>query len=123
MMMVDRLLDVTDDGGRTRLVVGIDNYFMGRDDRMNELGLMEHIAQSASAVAGYRAALAGSESAPIGMIAEVKHFACQHLPEAGDTLLTDIRFGIEVAGITIVNGVTRIDDEVVATATMKIYIA
>lgn len=123
MMMVDKLLRADDEGGTTRLVVGLDNYFLGRDDRLNEFGLIEHMAQSASAVAGFRARQSGSDSAPIGMIAEVKHFVCHRLPEVGDTLVTTIHFGIEVAGITLVRGETRIEGDVVAEAQMKIYIA
>lgn len=123
VMMVDKLLAANDEGGTTRLTIGMDNFFMGLDDRFSEFGLIEHIAQSASAIAGYRAISAGGSEAPVGFIAEVKHFNCYHLPEAGDTLVTTVTFGIEVAGITIVSGETHIGEELVADAKMKIYIA
>lgn len=121
MIMVDRLLDADDTGGQTSLVVGRGNYFLDRDDRLQEFGLIEHIAQSASAIAGYRAIEAGASTAPLGFIAEVKHFCCYSLPTIGDALVTTIEFGIEVAGITMVKGVTRKGEDVVAEAQMKIF--
>lgn len=122
MIMVDQLLEADDSGGKTSLVVGRGNYFLDRDERLLEFGLIEHMAQSASAVAGWRTINAGGDKAPVGFIAEVKHFNCYHLPTLGDALVTTIEFGIEVAGITMVKCVTRKGDDVVADAQMKIFI-
>lgn len=121
MLMVDRLVGIDDDGGQTELVVGRGNYFLDRDDCLIEFGLLEHIAQSASAVAGYRVVSQRGGEAPIGMIAEIKKFVCHRLPRLGERLSTTVTFGIEVMGVTLVSGVSKIGDETVAETRMKIF--
>lgn len=121
MLMVDRLLSVADDGGQTQLTIGRGNMFLDNDDCFCEFGLIEHIAQSASAVAGYRAVTVSGGDAPVGLIAEVKHFKCNRLPVVGETLVTQVVFGLELAGITLVRGTACVGGEVVAEMQMKIY--
>jgi predicted hotdog family 3-hydroxylacyl-ACP dehydratase len=120
-IMVDRLLKVDGDKALTRLAIGSDNYFA-----MNGLfcvtGLIEHIAQSASAMAGYKAIMAGAEIPPIAMLAAVKHFICYRQPCIGDILVTEVSKGVEVNGVTIVTGKTCIENETIAEISMKIYI-
>ena len=55
IMMVDRLDSVDGDNAVAILTVKVDNYFIEEDGKMAEPGMIEHIAQSASAFAGYRA--------------------------------------------------------------------
>lgn len=121
MLMVDRLLCVDGEGGQTQLVVGRGNYFLDRDDFLQEFGLIEHIAQSASAVAGYRVVAQSGGDAPIGMIAEIKKFVCHRLPRLGERIVTTVTFGIEVMGVTLVSGVSKIGEETVAETRMKIF--
>ena len=72
MLMVDALLDVGLEGGRTCLTIRHGNYFLDEDGRMEEAGILEHIAQSASAVAGRHAVAAGAASPPVGYIGEIR---------------------------------------------------
>ncbi len=53
IIMVDKPLDVNDDAAVTTLTVRNDNYFIDEDGLLSESGLIEHIAQSASAFAGH----------------------------------------------------------------------
>lgn len=121
VLMVDRLLDVDGDIGRTELTVGRGNMFLDRYGSLLEIGLIEHIAQSASAIAGYRVVAKGGADAPIGMIAEVKHFKCYRLPVIGDVLTTTVTFGFEFAGVTLVSGKSCVGGDVVAEVKMKIF--
>ena len=57
IMMVDELLCVNGDEAQCRLAVREDNFFLEEDGLIAEVGIIEHIAQSASAFAGYRAVL------------------------------------------------------------------
>lgn len=122
ILMVDRLTDVKDDVATTCLTVRIDNYFMDEDDHLAEPGLLEHIAQSASAFAGYRAIAAGAAIPPTRYIGEVRKFHCYRRPRVGDELHTTIIMGTEIAGVTIITGEIRIAGEIVADTQMKIFI-
>lgn len=120
--MVDGFVETGNDGAVTCLMVREDNFFMQEDGLMAETGLIENIAQSASAVAGWRAVQAGATEPPVGYIGEIRKFRCHRLPHAGEQLLTTVTFGPEVDGVTLITGEVRVNDEVVATARMKIYI-
>ena len=60
ILLVDALVGVEGDMARTQLTVRRDNSFVGDDGLLAEPGLIEHIAQSASAFAGYKAMEAGA---------------------------------------------------------------
>ena len=120
--MVDRLTSVDGDVALTTLTVRQDNYFIDEEGLFAEPGLIEHIAQSASAFAGYRAMEAGATTPPIGYIGEVKKFHCYRRPCVGDELSTKIIMGAEVDGVTIVSGETSVGNEIVADTQMKIFI-
>ncbi len=123
ILMVDALTVVSGDEAHTSFAVRPGNYFLGDDGKMEAVGLIEHIAQSASAFAGYMAKLAGAVEPPIGYIGEVKNFRCHRLPQVGDELLTTIRMGEELNGITLLSGETFINGELAAETQMKIYIS
>lgn len=59
ILMVDRLERVEGDSAGTLFCIREDNFFLEADGRLAEIGVIEHIAQSASALFGYKAALAG----------------------------------------------------------------
>ena len=119
-MMVDTADDFTEDSCQTTLTVRYDNYFVIGGDELSETGLIEHTAQSASALAGYKSL--GAESAPVGIIGEVKHFSCERRPRVGETLHTTITFGMSFGNVTLADGETAIDGEVIARTSLKIFI-
>lgn len=122
IIMVDALVKVEGKVGNTTLLVRENNFFVEDGDRMMaEPGLIEHIAQSASAYVGYQYVERG-EVAPIGYIGEVKKFHCYRRPRIGELLETTVTMGTEVNGITIVEGEVRVGDEVVADTQMKIFV-
>ena len=123
ILMVDRLLEAQDDTARTCLTIRPDNFFLDKDGCLDETGLIEHIAQSASALAGYKALRAGASRPPVGYIGEVKRFRLLRRPQRGETVITAISFGTETGGITLLTGETRVGDETVASTQMKISIA
>ncbi|MEL5895445.1 beta-hydroxyacyl-ACP dehydratase [Bacteroides sp. GD17] len=122
IVMVDELIEVREEVAVTGLTVRTDNYFIDEEGLLAEPGLIEHIAQSASAFAGYRAISAGATDPPVGYIGEVKKFHCYRRPQPGEELHTTITMGAEMAGVTIITGETRIADEIVADTQMKIFI-
>lgn len=120
--MVDRLVE--EDGGTATVALSVrpDNYFMEDDGAMAEPGLIEHIAQSALALAGYRALASGAPAPPVGYIGEVRKFRCYRRPRVGEELRTSVVWGDTVGDIALVSGESRVGDERVAEVGMKISI-
>ena len=106
----------------TSLSVRADNYFMLPGHEMSETGLIEHIAQSASALAGHVANQQGAENPPVGMIAEVKHFECHRRPCAHEQLTTTITMGFAFGPMTLCHGKTCIGDDTICEADLKIFV-
>ena len=122
ILLVDQLTGVNGDVAETSLLIREDNFFLEEDKQMAEVGLIEHIAQSASAFAGYKAIAAGASAPPVGYIGEVRKFRCHKRPSIGDELRTTITLGAELDGVTILTGETRSGGEIVANTQMKIFI-
>lgn len=124
IMMVDALLHADAEEASCELTLREDNFFLEEDGKMAEVGLIEHIAQSASAFAGYRAIEGGATEPPVGYIGEVKNFHLYQRPQVGDVLVTTITMGPTVEGVTIIRGETKKKDSetVFADTTMKIFI-
>lgn len=120
--MVDKLLSCANGTAVTELTVGPDNFFIEDDGLMSEAGLIENIAQSASAMAGAEAVQAGSKEPPVGYIGEVKNFRLTRRPAPGEKLTTTIVKGPEVEGVTILSGRAESAGETLAETQMKIYI-
>ncbi len=118
-MMVDEFEQCDDNSAVTGLKVRPDNYFITYDGAMAETGLIEHMAQSCSALAG---AKSSSEQPPIGMIVEVKNFLCQRRPKVGEQLNTTVTFGFSFGQMTLAHGVTTIGKEQVAEVDFKIFV-
>lgn len=120
--MVDELLRAEGEEAVCQLLVRKDNFFIDSDGLMAEPGLIEHIAQSASAFAGHKAIAAGATQPPVGYIGEVKNFHLYARPKIGDVITTTITMGPEVEGITIIRGVSTVGNDTVADTAMKIFV-
>lgn len=120
IVMVDKLCSASVEGATTSLFFGGDNMFC-HNGHIAEAGIIEHMAQSASAMAGYNCKVAG-KPAPVGFIGEVKKFTVIFLPEVGSTLNTTVKVVSEAMGITLINAVTCVAGQTAATCQMKIFI-
>lgn len=122
IMMIDSLDKVEGDTCVTSLTLRADNYFIDDDGRMAEPGLIEHIAQSASAFAGHLTLAKGAKQPPVGYIGEIKRFHCYKRPAVGQRLTTTITMGPTVGEVTIIRGETVSEGEAIADTQMKIAI-
>jgi len=120
MLMVDAFYEASDLEADTGLTIANNNLFCN-DGLFTEPGLIEHIAQSASAFAGYKALLA-NKPAPTGFIGEVKKSRIHFLPRAGDVLCTHICILKEILGVTLLSAETIVDGKTVVQCQMKIFI-
>jgi len=123
ILMVDDFEYVSDEVGVACFTISAENMFCV-DGKFTEPGLIEHIAQSASAFVSYRAIKnEGAENALLGFIGEVKKFKLQSsLPSVNDMLYTTINIQSVVMNITMFSAETRVGDRVVATCQMKLSV-
>ena len=124
LMMVDEFEPGDENSATTALTIRKDNYFLLPDGTMSETGIIEHMAQSCSALAGYNARFLqkeGCDNAPIGLLGEVKHFESQRRVKVGQELHTTIHFDITLGSVTIARAESTVDGEVVATSQLKIF--
>ncbi len=120
IVMVDAFYHANAEEAETGLTVSADNLFC-ENKCLREPGLIEHIAQSAAAFAGYAPYMKG-ESPKLGFIGEIKHFKVNRLPIVGDILQTKLRVLGEAVGVTLIAAETLLEGEVVASCQMKIFI-
>jgi predicted hotdog family 3-hydroxylacyl-ACP dehydratase len=120
IVMVDVVYAADETSAETGLTIQEDNIFV-RNGRFREPGLIEHIAQSAAAFAGY-GTFARGEEPKLGYIGEIKDCNLFLLPKAGDELRTTIRLVTEVVGIRLIAAETKVNGEAVASCQMKIFL-
>ena len=120
IVMVDTFFCAEEEGAETGLHVQSDNLFC-EGGFLREPGMIEHVAQSAAAFAGYEPYMKG-ESPKLGFIGEVKKFKIVRLPKVGEFLHTYLRVLGEAAGVSLILAETKSDAEVLATCQMKIFI-
>ncbi len=118
-MMVDEFEQQNETSACSALTIARGNYFLLPDGMIAPTGLVEHIAQSCSALAA--SLKAGGDKAPIGMIVEVKNFCCHRRPQLNERIQTEVSFGFSFGNMTLAHGVSKIADETVAEVDLKIF--
>ncbi len=123
ILMVDTLYSASDTQAVAGLSVVADNFFCC-DGELAETGLIEHIAQSASAFVSYKTNKANPDApALLGYIGEVKKFKLAGaLPRVGDEMITTITIMSEVMGITLFTAETSVKGTVIASCQMKLSV-
>ena len=120
IVMVDTFFCADEESAETGFHVQSGNLFC-EEGVLREPGLIEHVAQSAAAFAGYAPYKKG-ELPKLGFIGEVKKFKIVRLPGIGEFLHTRLRVLGEAGGVTLISAETKSDEEVLATCQMKIFI-
>lgn len=119
-VMVDELLSSDEASSRSSFLVRADNVLLDGDN-LSAAGLLENIAQTAAARAGYEAA---QENKPVmvGYIGAVKNFDVARLPQPGDLLETEVVVENQVFNVTLIRGIVRHESQVLASCEMKIFL-
>ncbi|MCF8374239.1 MAG: hydroxymyristoyl-ACP dehydratase [Bacteroidales bacterium] len=121
MVMVDKLTASDEISTTTSFLVHDDNIFC-RSGKIQEAGLVENIAQTAAARAGY-IAMKSNKEIPVGFIGGIKNLHIHLLPEINTELITTIRIIAQVFGATVVAGeVKDKQDRLYAECEMKIFL-
>jgi predicted hotdog family 3-hydroxylacyl-ACP dehydratase len=119
-VMVGELVSCEGGKTKTRFKVEADNIFF-RNGKLREPALVENIAQTAAARAGWKA-LQNNKPVAIGYIGAVQKLEILHLPECGDVLETVIEEVNQVFDVTLITGKIVCDGKPLATCEMKIFI-
>ena len=118
--MVDKLFEASDSTVETGLGVCSSNIFVDKDNTLSETGMIEHIAQSAAVFAGYNDWI-NHRPIVLGYIAEIKKFKLEKNAMVGDCLVSSLKVVSQALNITLMDAVTKIDDQVVASCKIKIF--
>ena len=120
MVMIDKLVSAESDSAVSSFLIKSDNIFV-QDEKFTEPGLVENIAQTAAAMVGHHCAL-NKIPVPIGFIAAVKDLKIYSTPPQDSTISTNVKVTNNVMDVTIVEGVVKLQDEVICTCEMRILI-
>lgn len=101
-VMVDNLLFADEEIARTNFTVAAENIF-SEDGHFSEAGMLENIAQTAAAGAGYMA-IKNKNAVAVGYIAAVKNFEIFFLPEINNVLTTETTKKEIVFNMIVVSG-------------------
>ncbi|KMQ65895.1 FabZ [Chryseobacterium sp. FH2] len=116
-VMVNSITDYSENQLISGLEIKEENIFV-QNGVFQASGLVEHQAQSVALHTGYQYYLLGKK-APTGYIGAIKSFDAETLPKVGDRLETEVTILSEIMGVTLVDAVTKLNDEVIASSQMK----
>lgn len=117
-IMVGELLFADDTTARTRFIVDVANPLVDRG-RFTAGGLLENVAQTVAAGAGYMALPAG-RPVTAGHIVSVSRFTIRSLPLPGDELLTETTIRTRIPDIIVISGRVICNGVEIAACEMKI---
>jgi predicted hotdog family 3-hydroxylacyl-ACP dehydratase len=120
IVIIDRIIDINESMVVCQFKVNNDNLFV-TDGKLLEPGIIENIAQTVAAGAGYRAK-AKNEKVKLGYIAAIKHLNIYTFPIVGDVLSTKVLIVNEVFSVTIVQAEVICGSTRIADCEMRIFI-
>jgi predicted hotdog family 3-hydroxylacyl-ACP dehydratase len=118
-VMVDKLLSSDENSTQTAFCVNEENVLVV-EGKFSEAGLMENIAQTAAARAGYIAMMENKPVA-VGYIGAIKNLEIFDLPKINDELVTEVKIENQVFDVTVISGTVRRNDIVMAQCEMNIF--
>ncbi|HTD40080.1 MAG TPA: hypothetical protein VK671_05630 [Mucilaginibacter sp.] len=119
-VMIDQLVTCDAISSSTTLRVSAENVLVC-NNQLSEAGLIENIAQTAAAGAGYMAKKSGSQI-QIGYIGAIKNLEITDLPKVGDVINTEVTITNQIFDVTIVSGKIECEGLMLAKCEMKIFI-
>ncbi len=120
IVMIDGFEGISPTEALSTLTVLGENIFV-QDNKLQEPGIIEHIAQSAAALSGYEDFLL-NQPPKIGYIGEIKKCNIDRLPLVGEQLSTNLQIVAEAMGIKLLQAEVRIGDTIIADCSMKIFL-
>lgn len=121
ILMIDALLEQDEVSTTTSFKVREDDMFI-RDNMLLPEGMLENIAQTAAARAGYYYHQQNA-TPPLGFIGAITKVEINGQPKVGDTLKTTVSVKSEVFNITLIVGKIELNGQLLAQCEMKIVLA
>ena len=118
-VMIDQLFATEGNQCTTTFTITAGNVLCD-NGKLNPSGLLENIAQTAAAMAGYNSKIEKKEQ-PMGFIGDIRSFTYTKLPPIGALIITEVIRENEVMGVTIIAGKIQLDNEEIASCKMKIF--
>ena len=120
MLMVDGLVYFDGKKAIAELTILDTNIFV-ENNEFAETGLIEHLAQTAALMTGYKYE---NQNLPVkeGFIAAIKNLKIEGLPNIKDTISTEVEITYEMANMTNVTLVSKRNNEVLASAEMTLVL-
>ena len=120
IVLVDGVVTSSEESTTTSFTVP-EGHILVENGVLREPGLLENIAQSAAARAGYHLSLEGKEPQK-GFIGDISNVEITRLPIVGATLSTTVTQLQQIFNITLVKGVIQEGGETIAQCEMKIVL-
>lgn len=120
MVMVDRLVEIGNQTTVTTFLIQEDNIFC-EDGAFREPGLIENMAQTAAAGVGSKPGNSRGK-APLGFIGGIRKLKIDRFPKVGQEIITRVTVLHEVFDATIVQGEIFLNDLLIASCELKIFL-
>ena len=117
-VFVDRLVHYDERETVTAFTVPAEHLLVAAGD-LTAPGILENMAQSSAARIGYLCKLILHVPVRVGYIGAIRKFRVYRLPAVGETLTTTILFREDVFGISLVDAVVRVGEDLIAEASLK----
>ena len=118
--MIGSLVHSDDEKAKSEFRVEAGNIFL-ENGRLTEPALVENIAQTAAARAGWEA-VSQNKPVAIGYIGAIQNLEFFDLPAEGDLLTTTIVVKQQVFDVTLIAGELSCNGRLMASCEMKIFI-
>ena|SRR5688572_14329465 len=118
--LVHSIYECSEEGVKTGFLVEADHFFVN-DGHLTEAGIVENLAQSCAAQAGYVCSLRNIPP-KVGFIANIKDLKIHSLPPLNAEVITEVVKKAFVMNVTLVLAKSTCNGEPVAECEMKIFI-
>lgn len=119
-VMVDRITASGEASTKSSFRIQADNIFV-EEGKLKEPGLVENIAQTAAARAGF-VALSENQPVKLGFIGNIRNLQVYGYPDAGSEIETEITIVNQVFDVSVISGKVMCKDLLLAACEMKIFI-
>ncbi len=119
-VMVDRVMASNETSTKSAFRIQEDNIFV-EGGKLKEPGLVENIAQTAAARAGFKA-LSEDQPVKIGFIGGIRNLRVFGFPDVGSEIETEITIVNQVFDVSVISGKVTCKGMLLAVCEMKIFI-
>lgn len=121
MILVEKLVEYCQGSGTVVAGVRSGDLFVGDNGQLEAVAMIELVAQSYAAIKGYDD-LIHHRPVQKGFLVGSRTFKVKRCPHVGETMTIHITTTAELDGFSVVDGVIRVEDEVIAEGSVKLWL-